>query len=37
MGDRGYLEEVLRLGAEKARRISVPVLEQVRAAVGTGR
>jgi tryptophanyl-tRNA synthetase len=37
MDDWGYLDEVLRQGAEKARRISVPMLERVKAAVGTSR
>lgn len=36
LGDPHYLEEVLRRGAEKARRLSVPMLARVKAAVGTG-
>lgn len=34
MADWGYLDEVLMQGAEKARKISVPKLAQVRKAVG---
>jgi len=37
MNDWGYLEKVLKQGAEKARSISVPMLERVKAAVGTSR
>lgn len=32
--DRSYLEEVLARGAEKARKMAVPLMEKVRAAVG---
>lgn len=35
MQDRAYLDEVLKRGAEKARRLSVPMMERIRAAVGT--
>ena len=34
MNDRGYIEEVLKKGAEKARNCSAPFLSKVRAAVG---
>src|SRR4030067_1576522 len=36
MSDWEYLEQVLLQGAEKARRISKPMLEKIRAAVGGG-
>jgi tryptophanyl-tRNA synthetase len=35
MQDWGYLDEVLRKGAEKARRMATPLLERIRKAVGT--
>jgi hypothetical protein len=34
MKDWGYLDQVLLSGAEKARRIAVPMMEQIRRAVG---
>jgi tryptophanyl-tRNA synthetase len=34
MGDWGYLDQVLLEGAEKARKISIPKIAQVRKAVG---
>jgi tryptophanyl-tRNA synthetase len=34
MGDWGYLDEVLAHGAEKARKIAVPMMDRVRKAVG---
>jgi tryptophanyl-tRNA synthetase len=34
MADWPYLDEVLLQGAEKARKISVPKIRQVRAAIG---
>jgi tryptophanyl-tRNA synthetase len=35
-GDEGRLEEILAEGAERARAIAAPVLEDVRAAIGVG-
>lgn len=32
--DKSYLEEVLKRGAEKARKMAIPLMERVRAAVG---
>ncbi len=34
MGDTGYIEKVLSKGAEKARKLSVPFLKEIREAVG---
>jgi tryptophanyl-tRNA synthetase len=36
MDDPGYVEEVLKKGAERAREYSVPLMEKVRAGVGIG-
>jgi tryptophanyl-tRNA synthetase len=34
MADRGYLNDVLCRGAEKARKISVPMMERIRKSIG---
>jgi tryptophanyl-tRNA synthetase len=36
MDDPGYVEDVLKKGAERAREYSVPLMEKVRAGVGIG-
>jgi tryptophanyl-tRNA synthetase len=33
--DLGYLDQILQRGAEKARKLAVPVMQRIRAAVGT--